>query len=111
MVLRKPYKFLIKHFKVIHLVLAIMSSYLLVRTNSLTKFFGEYISGNETLVAVGTSTEYFGLMMIMFIILLLVGLIAILIIMKMKDKPVVFYIISIIAYIFIGIIFTLSSNS
>lgn len=110
MVLRKPYKFLIKHFKVIHLVLAIMSSYLLIRTNSLTKFFGEYISGNETLVAVGTSTEYFGLMMIMFIIFLLVGLIAILIIMKMKDKPIVFYIISIIAYIFIGIIYVYDNS-
>lgn len=105
MVLRKPYKFLIKHFRIIHLLLALMSSYLLYRTNGLIKFFNDYINGSETLVGIGTSDEYFSLLMILFIVFILIGLIAILIIMKMKDKPVLFYTISIIAYIVIGLIY------
>ena len=105
MVLRKPYKFLIKHFRIIHLLLALMSSYLLFRTNNIVKFFNEYINGSETLIGVGTSDEYFSLLMIVFIMLILVGITLILVIMKMKDKPILFYIISIISYIIIGLIY------
>lgn len=110
MVLRKPYRFLIKHFRFIHLLIALMGSYLLYRTNELVKFFNEYINGSETLVGIGTSNEYFSLMMIIFIFLILIGTITILVIMKMKDKPVLFYTINIITYIIVAIIYVYDNS-
>jgi len=38
MILRKPYKFLIKHFKLIHLLLFLPVVYLLIKTNNIFKF-------------------------------------------------------------------------
>ncbi len=101
MVLRKPYKFLIRHFRFIHLVLAIMSTYLLTRTNALIKFYNDYLNNNQTLVGTGTSKEYFTGLMVLFCIGVLLGSIIILVIMKMKDKPVIFYIINIAIYLLI----------
>ena len=59
MILKKPYKFLIKHFRMIHLILAIMSGYLLAKTNNILGFFNEYLNNNETLIGTGTVSEYF----------------------------------------------------
>ena len=105
MVLRKPYKFLIKHFKLIHLILAVISGYLLIKTNNLLNFFNEYINNNQTLIGTGTVNEYFNSIMTVFIIFVIVGTIIIAVIMKMKDKPIIFYIVNLVAYIFIGIIY------
>lgn len=105
MVLRKPYKFLIKHFKMIHLILALISGYLLVKTNGVLNFFNGYLNNNETLIGTGTANEYFNSLMTIFVIIVAIGTIIIGIIMKMKDKPIIFYIINLIAYIFVGIIY------
>ena len=110
MVLRKPYKFFIKHFRLIHLILALLSSYLLVRTSGLINFLYDYVSNSNTIVGTGTSTEYFSGLMILSSILVLLGSIIILIVMKMKKKPVLFYIINIIAYSIIAIIYIYDNN-
>ena len=105
MVLRKPYKFLIKHFRFIHILLAVASTYLLIRTNGLINFFNDYLNNTETLIGAGTSSEYFTGLMIISCIGILIGSIIILIIMKMKDKPILFYIINIVAYSLVAIIY------
>lgn len=110
MVLRKPYKFLIKHFRVIHLILAILSGYLLTKTNSILNFFNGYLNNNETLIGTGTANEYFSGIMTLFILIIFIGIIAITIIMKMKDKPITFYIITLLSYIFIGLIYIYDSS-
>lgn len=110
MVLRKPYRFLIKNFRIIHLILAIMSGYLLTRTNNLLNFFNDYLKNSETLIGTGTVNEYFNSLMIISVLVILIGTIIISIIMKMKDKPILFYIINIICYIFIGAIYAYDSS-
>ena len=110
MILKKPYKFLIKHFRMIHLILAIMSGYLLAKTNNILGFFNEYLNNNETLIGTGTVSEYFNNTMILFILISLIGMILIAIIMKMKDKPIIFYVITLIAYILTGIIYSYDSS-
>jgi len=104
-VLRKPYKFLIKHFKMIHLILAVISGYLLIKTNGILNFFNGYLNNNQTLIGSGTVNEYFNNIMSIFVIVVIIGTIIIGIIMKMKDKPIVFYIVNLIAYIIIGVIY------
>ena len=97
MVLRKPYKFLIKHFRFIHLILALLSTYLLTKTYSLWNFFKEYVNSSSPIVPSGTSNEYFSGSMILACILVVVGSIIILVLMRMKKKPVMYYLFSIIS--------------
>ena len=39
MIIRKPYAFLIKNFKLIHFIMLIVSTYLAIRTNIISSFF------------------------------------------------------------------------
>lgn len=105
MVLRKPYKFLIKHFKFIHLILAVISVYLLVKTNGILNFFNGYLNNSETIIGTGTVNEYFNGLMTLFIFIILIGTLIISVIMKMKDKPILVYIINMIIFIFVSVIF------
>ena len=45
-VLKKPYAFLIKHFKLIHLLLCIPLVYLIIRTGAIATFLNSYVSAN-----------------------------------------------------------------
>lgn len=99
MILRKPYKFLIKNFRLIHLVLAIMGCYLLIKTSSVIGFFNEYLNSNQLLLGNGATSEYFNIIMFLSTIILLIGNIIILIIMKMKNKPSLFYTINLATYL------------
>lgn len=111
MILRKPYKFLIKHFRFIHLILALLSTYLLTKTYSLWNFFKEYVNSSSPIVPSGTSNEYFSGSMILACILVVVGSIIILVLMRMKKKPVIYYIVSIISYLLIIFVYIYDINS
>lgn len=105
MILRKPYRILIKNFKLIHFILGICSAYLLSKTLNLMNFFNEYQTSSETIISAGTSNKYFSGLFIGLSLLVFFGSIIILIIMQLKKKPVLFYIVNIIAYIIIAIIY------
>ena len=47
MILRKPYAFLIRHFKLIHLILTVLLAYILYKTNKLLSFFNQYLSSGK----------------------------------------------------------------
>ena len=111
MILRKPYKFLIKHFRFIHLILALLSTYLLTKTYNLWNFFRGYVNSSSPIVPSGTSNEYFSGLMILSCILVVVGSIIILVLMRMKKKPVLYYLISIISYLLIIFIYIYDINS
>ena len=81
-----------------------------MKTNAILSFFNGYLNNSETLIGTGTVNEYFNGLMTLFIIIVLIGTIIIGIIMKMKDKPIIFYIVNIIAYIFVGIIYAYDSS-
>ena len=47
-ILKKPYAFLIKHFKLIHLILCLLFLYLLFQTGNINQFFNDYVSAGYT---------------------------------------------------------------
>ena len=97
MILKKPYAFLIKHFKFIHVVLSIMLIYLLTKTVSIYNFFSGYLS-NVGIISPEIVDEIFvnSMFTIPFIIIILsVILLGILI---LKQKPFIFYIVVIVSY-------------
>ena len=49
MIFKKPYAFLIKNFRLFHLILAIIMGYLVYQTNLLSSFFKEYLVNNKVI--------------------------------------------------------------
>lgn len=98
-VLKKPYAFLIKHFKLIHLLLCIPLIYLIFRTGAIATFLNSYVSANyftsETNLA-GTYINYF---MYLAILLVLLFVLAIYFLMRQKKKDTKFYLFLMLYYI------------
>ena len=97
MVLRKPYAFFIKMFKPLHIMLGLLITYLIYMQNRILIYFNNYIHSNNGV----TSFDINNLIYVIPFILI-VFCIGIFIVMSKKNKPIKFYIISVL--LFIGII-------
>ena len=107
MILRKPYGFLIKHFRMIHLVLTALYIYLAIKVNSLLSYYNNFISGKESkLNAIKLVTNYYLIAIIISIIICLI----IYALMRYKKKPKLLYLILIILYIAVAIIINIAYN-
>lgn len=96
MILRKPYAFLIKKFKLIHLILSILMFYLVYRFNTVYTFFKEYV--NKDIHNRILASDYITLFMFLVILFITIGLIIVYLLMRFKKKPKTLYLINIIAY-------------
>ncbi len=108
MILKKPYKFLIKNFKLIHLILTILMVYVIYKFNFIFSFFNMSVSdygGVITTDATGTLYNlyiYLAIMLIIIVSLVLIG------VLYFKKKPIKLYILNIIFYIFVAILIAYS---
>lgn len=105
MLLRKPFGFLIKYFKIIHLALTAMIAYLLLKTNSIFRFIGEYNNSNVSTVGTEITETLFTPIMWVVIIAILILTLVILGLMSFKKKPIRFYIYNILVYAFVTFVF------
>jgi len=111
MILRKPYAFFIKRFRLIHFILSFLMIYCVYNTNKLLAFFNEYIVENinlkgQELVSIYTPNIYQILPFLILIILaLLLG------IMILKKKPMVLYIMNIASFVYTEIAIQIAKGS
>ena len=106
MVFKKPYAFLIKYFKIIHLVLTFFAIYLIMRVNSILGFFNGFIRNS---VSKMDAASYISNLYIVVIILSIIISLIVLILMKYKKKPYLLYLILIAVYLAIGFIISYSN--
>lgn len=99
MILRKPYAFLIKHFKLIHLILTGLLLYVIIKSNRLLSFLTEYINSRNYSVIDNLSSIYIGPYVYLSIFLIMVISFVIFMLMKTKDKPLKYYVFTIIYYL------------
>ena len=100
MILRKPYAFLIKYFKLINFIICGLATYIAYRTYNIVTFFNEYISNNYTgNFYKGFSNNYISPFVYFVIILILIFLIGVYLLFIYKKKPSKTYLTSIIYYI------------
>lgn len=109
MILRKPYAFLIKHFKIIHFILSLLFLYLLFQTRNINQFFSNYVSAGYTTNEVNIVGIYFSNLTYIVIAIILLINIAIYFLMKQKEKSnklylgiIIFYIVLLICAILIN---------
>ena len=111
MILRKPYAFFIKHFKLMHIILSVLVCYSLYNTKELLEFFNEYA---KTIINVTGQNLYEILIPGLFHILpflIIIFSIIILVVLAIKKKPNLFYIINIFIYIYTFIIIEVSNST
>ena len=99
MVLRKPYAFLIRNFKLIHFILAILMGVFFSKLRSIADFFKEYIDQGIYGQVYNAVSDNIGAIGIILPVIIIGVLILIAYILNMKQKPIRFYIIGIITYI------------
>lgn len=107
MILRKPYAFLIKHFRLIHLVLTLALLYVVRKTHIVVSFFNSYVSnGYSYQTGSDVSGLYINWFMLLSIFLIVVATIAIYYLLKYKEKPVRMYVVMVIYYVILfGMLF------
>ena len=113
MIIKKPYAFIIKHFRLIHLLLLIPMIYLVIKTRGIITFFSDYVANNYRLssgvdVLSSLASNYINIFMYLAVIIILIILIFLTIVLKRKNKPVRFYNISIIYYLALFVLITIS---
>ncbi len=108
MIVRKPYAFFIKHFRLFHIIFLLIAFKLIVVNISLFEFFDSYVNSNPTVISsfVVDSIK----INIIWPIILLIGLCIVMGVLIYKKKDVKLYIITIISYVLITILFTISNR-
>ena len=111
MVLKKPYAFLIKYFRIIHIILAIPMIYLVVKTTNIVNFFNDYIANNYSLTINGDlSSIFINGFMYLGIFLIIISSLAVYLLFKYKEKPRKHYIAIIIYYLILFILIGVCHN-
>jgi hypothetical protein len=109
MILKKPYAFLIKNFKIIHLILFVIISFVTIRFGKLVSFFSDYLNDNIK-VTEHMAPEYISTSYIIGILLIIFFAVAMFLLMKKKKKPFTFYILTFVYY-FIILIMVINAYS
>ncbi len=100
MILRRPYAFLIKHFRLINFILAIIGSFLTYKTYQIAHFFVDYINnGYSGSFYKDYYLNYISLSFYVALILIVIGLGALCLLFLYKKKNNKVYVIAIIFYI------------
>lgn len=95
MILRKPYAFLIKYFKIVHLVLSLLMIYVVYKISNISNFIADYINN---IANTNIATSYIGPILFL-VVLLIIGIsVALYILMRYKKKPKLLYLINTIVY-------------
>lgn len=99
MIFKKPYGFLIKHFKIIHIILTLLTIYIAITTRGILSFFRRFISNGYSITVIDNmASEYVNWTIYVTIILVIISLIAIFILLRTKKKPNKIYLAAIIYY-------------
>lgn len=111
MILRKPYAFFIKHFRLIHMILAVLVCYSAYRTKLVMDFFNTYAASVVNVVGQDlTGTLLYGIIFLLPLFIILFTTI-IMTVMIAKKKPFPFYIINIIIFIFSFVVLEVAKST
>lgn len=110
MILRRPFAFLIKHFKLIHFIMFGLMVYIIYNTNLILTFLNEYTASTLTLITHESylslfKTSFFVAIAFVFIVnAIILGL------MAFKKKPIKIYIYNFVTFLYVLIVFLVAKN-
>lgn len=98
MIIRKPYAFLIKYFRQIHVVLLVLAAYIYYKITTLHTFVNSYIDTEIYNKQIDSIRNYVSPLLYLAIFLILAGTVIILILLRQKKKPRITYILIVVEY-------------
>ena len=110
MILKRPYAFFIKNFKLLHFIIFTLASILTYKTALIYSFMKEYCAGTSKIVGKNVTSELFSPLLFILIGLLIIVNVIIIIVMIRKQKPLMYYIINITLYIAVLTVYILSHS-
>ena len=108
MVFKKPYAFLIKHFKLIHLVISALLIYLAFKIFKIVRFFSEFASSGYYSATSNIAGSHINIFMYLAVILALCISIFVYMLMKSKKKNTKLYVGLIAYYIFVFVLLSVT---
>lgn len=110
MILKKPYKFLIKNFKLIHLILTILMVYIIYRFSRIINFFDIVISSSAGVLNTNPTEYLYDIYIYLAIFGIVLFTIVVIYLLFMKKKSIKLYIGTIITYVIAFILIAYSYN-
>lgn len=108
MILRKPYAFFIKYFKILHAIIAMFVAVLLYRSFTLYNFFKSYVNDYSSALNNLSPKSLINVYSFTFIIVVIILTIILLSVMIYKKKPKSLYIYSLTVYVFVIILYAIA---
>ena len=105
MIIRKPYAFLIRHFKKIHILLLALCAFIYYKNLQLSSFIGEFIQLQTYDAFAEPISKYASFPAMLSMGIIIVGSLALVILLKHKQKPWKLYLLPIIEYTALFVIF------
>ena len=96
MILKKPYAFFIKYFKLIHFIMLIFLCLIFFRFSVIRDFFSNYLSEIPVTISKGTAESILPVSTYIWFAITILGSSIILVVMNKKEKPAVFYAVNIL---------------
>lgn len=101
MIFKKPYILLIKYFRLIHLILGILTSFVIYRINIILKFFNDYLKGITDITGMSLQDNLFDIFIFIIPIIILIVSVLLLWLMLKKKKPFRFYLYNTLVFLLI----------
>lgn len=108
MILKRPYAFFIKNFKLFHLIIFTLSAILLYRTSLIYDFLKIYNKTSPNVIGKDLTSSLFSPWLYILILLIIIVNIIIIYILIRKDKPYMYYIVNISLYIAVLVVYIIS---
>ena len=110
MILKKPYGFLIKNFRLIHIILTIITIYIAISTKNILDFFITFVNNGYTVTVIDNmASTYITWLTYLSTLLAIIILLAVFILLRVKKKPNKMYLCAIIYYIILFVFVFISA--
>ena len=110
MILRKPYAFFIRHFKFIHFILTLLMGYVALKMTGIISFFNEYLQSTASVIGPEVAIELYPVILYVILIVAFIIETIVFLVMKIKKKAILFYVINIIFLIYTFIVMIYSNQ-
>lgn len=109
MILRKPYAFFIKYFRIINLIMAILMAILIYQTTILGSFLNSYVK-DYTVANNFVLSNYINFYSYIFCLIIIVLTIVVLSVMFIKQKPKKLYLLNLLISIIVIVLYSVDYN-
>lgn len=110
MIFRKPYAFLVKNFKKIHIFMLFLCAYIFYKCIQTRSFVSEFVTLGSYDINSEPISRHINLILILGLLIVIGLSVALLVLLKRKNKPWKLYLVPIIVYSAMFLMFIITSN-